>query len=165
MTVIENTPDRLLLRDAIGTYHFQAFHKIRYLWALTPFLITGLWFELSFTDSRFWVTGSVLAAAGLMSFALWFWRLEIELTKNGMRISERFLVRKNREISFPFHSIKEARFHSVGIQRRLVLIVKSAKQHVIASGLFEETLRASAVSINEFIKKHPGGYRPDASTG
>jgi hypothetical protein len=90
--------------------------------------------------------------SGLISLTVWAWRLEIELTKERIRISERFLWRKNREQMIPLRSVKGVRFRSRGLRRQLVLVLQQSEERVIASGTLEETLRTCALAINDFLK-------------
>jgi hypothetical protein len=60
MTIIENTSDRLLLRDGIGRYGFHSFHKIGFIWFFTPFVLAAVWLESSFNDPRLWVASAMI---------------------------------------------------------------------------------------------------------
>ena len=101
----------------------------------------------------FWIATVVLISTSLGSFTFWFWKLEIELTKERMHIKERLLWRKNREEEIPLQSIKE-----VLIRRRWpvykLLLITAAKERVIAFGHFETTFLKGIAPINDFLKKH-----------
>ena len=163
MTVIENNRDRLLLRDVHSGSGFHFFKKLSFFWFFSPFLLLEAWFELSLKDLKLWMVSVILVTLGVMSFTAWFWRIEIELTKQRVRISERSLWRTNREETIPLQSVKQASFQRHGLRCQLVLITDHPQQHLIASGILEETLYKSALAINEFLRKHSPSCREQAT--
>jgi hypothetical protein len=157
MKITESTLDRLVIVADSWRQGYYGFDRLSIAWLFCPFLVAEICIQLSPNDYKFWIAGISIIVTGVISFTLWFWKLEIELTKEAMRIRERLLWRKNSDENISFHRLKEALVRSRWPYCQLVVALLPSGERVLASGIFSEHFQHAKIALNAFMRSHRAG--------